>query len=115
MTFEDDTPTPRKPRVFKADDVTEETEFDDDIACGGAVTARRSGVPARALTVNDINRGFRFGGILSLRHGCPGLAGGGPVVHPLRLGCARAPGLGRLGRLRTADDYRPCAPRHRAA
>ena len=64
MTFEDDTPTPRKPRVFKADDVTEEIEFDDDIAGGGAVTSRRSSVPARRLTVNDINRGFRFGGIL---------------------------------------------------
>ena len=33
----------------------------------------------------------------------------GAVVHPLRLGCARAPGLGRLGRLRPDDDHRACA------
>ncbi len=64
MTFEDDTPSPRKPRIFKADDVTEETEFDDDIVGGGAVTSRAAGVTQRRFTVDDINRGFRFGGIL---------------------------------------------------
>lgn len=65
MTNENDLPPPRKPRVFTADDITEDADFaDDDIAGSGAATARRSNVSTRRLTVNDINRGFRFGGIL---------------------------------------------------
>jgi putative membrane protein len=65
MTNENDLPPPRKPRVFTADDITEDADFaDEDIAGGGAATARRSNVSTRRLTVNDINRGFRFGGIL---------------------------------------------------
>lgn len=65
MSFEDNTPPPRKPRVFKADDITEDVDFAaDDIPAGGAVTARRSEVTARRLTVGDINRGFHFGSIL---------------------------------------------------
>ena len=65
MSFEDNTSPPRKPRVFKTDDVIEDLDFaNDEIAAGGAVTARRSEVPARRLTANDINRGFRFGSIL---------------------------------------------------
>ena len=65
MSFEDNAPPPRKPRVFKTDDITEDLDFTaDDAPPGGAVTSRRMDVPARRLTVNDINRGFRFGGIL---------------------------------------------------
>lgn len=65
MSFEDNAPPPRKPRVFKADDITEDTDFAADaIPEGGAVTSRRSGVPARRLSVNDINRGFRFGSVM---------------------------------------------------
>jgi putative membrane protein len=65
MSFENGAPPPRKPRVFKAGDVAEDVEFSDDaLLTGGAVTARRSNNPTRRLSVNDINRGFRFGGIL---------------------------------------------------
>ncbi len=65
MSFEDNVPPPRKPRVFKADDISEDIDFaGDDAATGGAVTSRSSSGPTRRLTVNDINRGFRFGGIL---------------------------------------------------
>lgn len=65
MSFEDNAPPPRKPRVFKPDDVTEDADFSaDDIRIGGAVTSRRSDLPARRLSVNDINRGFRFGSVL---------------------------------------------------
>lgn len=65
MSFEDNAPPPRKPRVFKPDDVTEDADFSaDEIRIGGAVTSRRSDVPARRLSVNDINRGFRFGSVL---------------------------------------------------
>lgn len=65
MTFENDAPPPRKPRVFKPDDIVVEAESDDVARSAGAVTARRAArVPSRHLTVTDINRGFRFGGIL---------------------------------------------------
>ncbi|CEJ85089.1 conserved membrane hypothetical protein [Hyphomicrobium sp. GJ21] len=65
MTFENDVPPPRKPRVFKPDDVAAETQADDIAREGGAVTARRAArVPTRHLTVTDINRGFRFGSII---------------------------------------------------
>jgi putative membrane protein len=67
MTFENDAPPPRKPRVFTPDDIAADVESDDAIAAsGGAVTSRRTSAAtvARRLTVNDINRGFRFGGIL---------------------------------------------------
>ncbi|MFA5958433.1 YcjF family protein [Hyphomicrobium sp.] len=65
MSFEDNTPPPRKPRVFKADDITEDAEFADaDIPAGGAVSSRRSDAPSRRLSVNDINRGFRFSSVL---------------------------------------------------
>jgi putative membrane protein len=65
MSFEDHSPPPRKPRVFKADDITEDVDFaGDDVPVGGAVASRTAGVVTRRLTVNDINRGFRFGGIL---------------------------------------------------
>ncbi|MFT3730735.1 MAG: TIGR01620 family protein [Hyphomicrobium sp.] len=65
MSIEDDAVPPRKPRVFKADDITEDVDFTtDDIPAGGAVTTRRQEAAARRLTVADINRGFRFGGIL---------------------------------------------------
>ncbi|SFV38545.1 YcjF family protein [Hyphomicrobium facile] len=64
MTFENDQPPPRKPRVFTPDDIADEPELDDDISGGGAVTSRRASVPAGRLTVSDINRGFRFGSIL---------------------------------------------------
>jgi putative membrane protein len=64
MSFED-APPPRKPRVFKADDIAEDVDFSpEDDRVGGAVTSRRPHVPSARLTVNDINRGFRFGGIL---------------------------------------------------
>lgn len=65
MTNEDDIPPPRKPRIFKAEEITADADFQlDDSAAGGAVTARRSGSATRRLTVGDINRGFHFGGIL---------------------------------------------------
>jgi len=65
MTFENDVPPPRKPRVFKPDDVAAEARSDDAVRDAGAVTARRAArVPSRHLTVTDINRGFRFGGII---------------------------------------------------
>lgn len=65
MTFENDAPPPRKPRVFKPDDIVVEAESDDVARSAGAVTARRAArVPSRHLTVTDINRGFRLGGIL---------------------------------------------------
>jgi len=65
MSFETDSPPPRKPRVFKAGDVIVESESDDRTPSAGAVSSRRAArVPARHLTVSDINRGFRFGGIL---------------------------------------------------
>jgi putative membrane protein len=64
MTFENDQPPPRKPRVFTLDDIADEPEFDDTNSGAGAVTSRRPSVPVRRLTVGDINRGFRFGGIL---------------------------------------------------
>jgi putative membrane protein len=67
MTFENDAPPPRKPRVFTPDDIAADVESDDAIAASaGAVTSRRTSAAtvARRLTVNDINRGFRFGGIL---------------------------------------------------
>ncbi len=65
MTNGNDTTPPRKPRVFKADDVAEDIDFtDESIPLGGAVTTRRSETPSRRLSVGDINRGFRFGGIL---------------------------------------------------
>ncbi len=63
MTFENDVPPPRKPRVFKPDDVAVEARSDDAVHDAGSVTARRAArVPSRHLTVTDINRGFRFGG-----------------------------------------------------
>jgi putative membrane protein len=62
MTFED-APPPRKPRVFKADDIAAEADADDEIAAGAA-TARRAVTAPRRLTASDINRGFRFGSIL---------------------------------------------------
>ena len=65
MTFENDQPPPRKPRIFRLDDISAEAEFEETLPGGGAVTSRRSAVPAtRRLTVGDINRGFRFGSIL---------------------------------------------------
>lgn len=65
MTFDNDAPPPRKPRVFKPDDILVERESDEAAAGSGAVTARRTArVPTRYLTVTDINRGFRFGSIL---------------------------------------------------
>lgn len=65
MTFENDAPPPRKPRVFKPGDIVVEAESDDVARSSGAVTARRAArVPSRHLTVTDINRGFRFGSIL---------------------------------------------------
>lgn len=65
MTNEDDIPPPRKPRIFKAEEIAADTDFPlDGSEAGGAVTARRSGSSARRLTVGDINRGFHFGGIL---------------------------------------------------
>ena len=65
MTFENDVPPPRKPRVFKTGDIVAEAESDDVARSAGAVTARRAArVPSRHLTVTDINRGFRFGGII---------------------------------------------------
>lgn len=65
MTDQDDIPPPRKPRIFKAEEVTADMDFPlDDSKAGGAVTARRSTPSTRRLTVGDINRGFHFGGIL---------------------------------------------------
>lgn len=65
MTNENDLPPPRKPRVFKPEEVTEDVDLADDaITSGGAVTARRSDARARRLTIADINRGIRFGGLL---------------------------------------------------
>jgi putative membrane protein len=65
MTFDNDVPPPRKPRVFKADDIVAGPERDDTAESAGAVTARRAArVPTRHLTVTDINRGFRFGSII---------------------------------------------------
>jgi putative membrane protein len=65
MTFENDAPPPRKPRVFKPDDILAEPETADAVVGTGAVRARRTArAPARHLTVTDINRGFRFGSIL---------------------------------------------------
>jgi putative membrane protein len=65
MTFENDAPPPRKPRVFKPDDVIVETASEGSASPSGAVSVRRAArVPTRHLTVSDINRGFRFGGIL---------------------------------------------------
>lgn len=64
MTNANDTP-PRKPRVFKTDDITEDIEFADaGVPTGGAVTTRGAEARARRLTADDINRGFRFGSIL---------------------------------------------------
>jgi len=63
MTFEDPAP-PRKPRVFKADDVRTEAEIELAEEGLGAVTARGPSTALRRLTLSDINRGFRFGGIL---------------------------------------------------
>ncbi|HVJ77513.1 MAG TPA: TIGR01620 family protein [Hyphomicrobium sp.] len=69
MTFDNDAPTPRRPRAFKPDDIFVEPDAArasaDAEAGPGAVTARRAArTPSRRLTVTDINRGFRFGGIL---------------------------------------------------
>jgi putative membrane protein len=66
MTFENDAPPPRKPRVFKADDVAPDVSDDDMIAGTGAASTRPTRMPAvsRHLTVADINRGFRFGSML---------------------------------------------------
>jgi len=65
MTNENDIRPPRKPRVFRTSDVSEDIDFaDENIEGGGAVTTRRSGIPTRRLTVADINRGFNFGGML---------------------------------------------------
>jgi putative membrane protein len=64
MTFENNAPQPRKPRAFKVVDLGEENEPEDEIAGIGAATPRRPEVSQRRLTVSDINRGFRFGGIL---------------------------------------------------
>jgi putative membrane protein len=51
--------------VFKPDDIVVEPEVDEGPSRAGAVTARRAArAPTRHLTVTDINRGFRFGGIL---------------------------------------------------
>jgi putative membrane protein len=65
MSFENDIPPPRKPRVFKPGDILVEPEIKHTPPRAGAVTARRTvAAPSRHLTVTDINRGFRFGGIL---------------------------------------------------
>ena len=48
MTFENNAPPPRKPRVFKVDDIAEEKEHDDEIEGIGAATPRRSEVPRDA-------------------------------------------------------------------
>jgi putative membrane protein len=65
MSFEDNAPPPRKPRVFKTDDLTEDADFTvGEIPAVGAVTTRHSEGAARRLSVNDINRGFRFGSML---------------------------------------------------
>jgi putative membrane protein len=66
MTSEKDAPPPRKPRVFKADDIVAEPDADEAIATAGAAAPRRlhTPVPPRRLTASDINRGFRFGSIL---------------------------------------------------
>ena len=64
MTFENDQP-PRKPRIFKLDDIADEPELEETVPGAGAVTSRRTALPAtQRLTVGDINRGFRFGSIL---------------------------------------------------
>ena len=64
MTFENDQP-PRKPRIFKLDDIADEPELEEAVPGTGAVTSRRTALPeSQRLTVGDINRGFRFGGIL---------------------------------------------------
>src|SRR4029078_9000844 len=66
MTSEKDAPPPRKPRVFKADDIVAEPDADEAIDTAGAAAPRRlhTPVPPRRLTASDINRGFRFGSIL---------------------------------------------------
>lgn len=67
MTFDNDAPPPRRPRVFKPDDIVVEPEVNEASTgtSSGSVTARRvARVPSRHLTVTDINRGFRFGSIL---------------------------------------------------
>src|ERR1700709_29118 len=65
MTFEKDSPPPRKPRVFKADDVaSRDVGPGADIERSGAAASRRAITTQRRLTASDINRGFRFGSIL---------------------------------------------------
>jgi putative membrane protein len=65
MSFEDDAPPPRKPRIFKPDDILVEPETTETSPRAGAVTTRRTvQAPSRHLTVTDIKRGFRFGSIL---------------------------------------------------
>ncbi|MBA2127820.1 TIGR01620 family protein [Hyphomicrobium methylovorum] len=63
MTFENDPPS-RRPRVLKLDEIEPAPQIDEWSETSGAASQRRMPVPERRLTVSDINRGFRFGGIL---------------------------------------------------
>jgi putative membrane protein len=63
MTANNETP-PRKPRVFEPDDIAAEPSELDEVAGSGAVTRRHEVAASRRVTARDINRGFRFGGIL---------------------------------------------------
>lgn len=77
MTVKGDSPPPRRPRVLKLDEIEMPTPSDDTADFSGAASQRHVPAPTRRLTVNDINRGFRFGGILlSAMAGLASLAAG---------------------------------------